>query len=179
GLQLLTIGQHDEEKPIFTMLDEQNIILTVHFVGTSFNCDHLMMQENLNRGRKISLNNFNCSYDNEINILSVSTLLPQHLITMQFDLIGPYFVGGLRLCLSDTSRTIDDDDKYTLQELDFCQFFYATNETLSTNPTINIKMTKVVNRTVGYTTDIDTIFSGIWIPTLTINSFADTLLFNE
>ncbi|CAF1311465.1 unnamed protein product [Adineta steineri] len=179
GLQLLTIGQHDEEKPIFTMLDEQNIILTVHFVGTSFNCDHLVMQENLNRGKKISLNNFNCSYDNEINILSVSTLLPQHLITMQFDLIGPYFVGGLRICLSDTSRTIDDDDKYTLQELDFCQFFYADNETLSTNPTINIKMTKVVNRTVGYTTDIDTIFSGIWIPTLTINSFADTLLFNE
>jgi hypothetical protein len=177
-LQLLSILKHEDEKPIFTMLDEQNITLTVDFVGTSFLCDNVMVQENLDRGQRIPLYNFNCSYDKNISILSVSTLLTQHLITLQFELIGPYFIGGLRICLSGPSA-VEDDQKYILQELQFCQFIYTDNQTLTINPTIGIKMTKIINRTMSYTTNDDMTFGGIWIPTLTIDTLTDMLLFGE
>ena len=177
-LQLLSIGQHEDEKPIFTMLDKQNITLTVHFVSTSFVCANVTMQENLDRGQRIPSDKFNCSYDTKLSILSVSTLLPQHRITMQFQLTGPYFVGGLRICLSGSSIT-EDNTKYTLKELQFCQFFYESNETLTINPSIGIKMIKVVNRTIGYTIDDNMTFHGLWIPTLTMNTFSDVLLFDE
>ncbi|CAF3979299.1 unnamed protein product [Adineta steineri] len=175
-LQLLSIGQHEEEKPIFTMLDEQNITLTVHFVSTSFLCSNVTMQENLDRDQRIPFDKFNCSYDTKLSILSISTILPQHRITMQFQLTGPYFVGGLRICLSGSS-TAEDSIKYTLKELQFCQFFYEPNETLTINPSIGIKMTKVVNRTIGYAVDDNMTLSGLWIPTLTMNTLSDVLLF--
>ncbi len=174
ALQLLSMLQHDEEKLIFTMLDEQNITLTIHFVSTGFLCPSLMMQQNLDRGQQVPSDKFNCSFDEETSILSVSTLLPQDLVTLQFDLIGPYFIGGLRICLSGPS-SVQDNDKYTLQELRFCQFFYTDNETLTINPTIDVKMTKVINRTVGYSVNDDMTFSGIWIPTLIVGTLSDVL----
>lgn len=177
-LQLLSIPQHGEEQRIFTMLDEQKITLTAHFVSTAFLCDHVTMKEILDREQQVPSNNFNCSYDKEISILSVSTQLPQHLITMQFDLVGPYFIGGLRICFSGLPN-IEDDGKYTLQELHFCQLLYTDNETLTINPTINVKMTKVINRTVGYTVNDAMSFGGIWIPTLTVSTLSDVLLFGE
>jgi hypothetical protein len=177
-LQLLSTIQHGEEKHIFTMLDEQNVTLTVHFVSTGFLCGSVTMQQNLDRGQRVLSNNFNCSYDKEISILSVSTILPQHLITIQFDLTGPYFIGGLRVCLSGPSN-VEDDGKHTLQELHFCQFFYTDNETLTINPTISVKMTKVVNQTLGYAVSDDITFRGIWVPTLTETTLSDVLLFVE
>ncbi len=178
GLQLLSIGQHDEEQRIFTMLDEQNITLIIHFVSTGFLCNSVTMQENLDRGQRVLSNHFNCSFDNETSILSVSTLLLQHRTTLQFNLTGPCFIGGLRICLSGPS-SVEDNDKYTLKELRFCQFYYIENETLTINPTIGIEMTKVVNRTVGYTASDDITLSGIWIPTLTTSTLSDVLFFDE
>lgn len=178
GLQLLSIIQHKMEKPIFKMLDEQNITLTVQFISTGFLCHHVTMKQNLHRKHEIVSNHFNCSYDTKTSILSISTLLPQHIVNMQFDLIGPYFIGGLRICLEGPSNA-EDNDKYTLQELHFCQFFYTDNETLTINPTIDIKMTKVINRTIGYTVSDDMTFSGIWIPTLTVKTLSDILLFDK
>jgi hypothetical protein len=178
GLQLLSIAQHDEEQRIFTMLDEQNITLTLYFLGTGFPCENITMQQNSNRGQRVPSHNFNCSYAKETSILSVSTSLHQHLITKQFNLTGPYFIGGLRICLSGPSR-VEDDDKYTLRELRFCQLYYTDNATLTINPTISIKMTKVVNRTVGYSVSDDVTFSGIWIPTVTADVLSDVLFFYE
>jgi hypothetical protein len=178
SLQLLSIAQHDEEQRIFTMLDEQNITLTVDFVSTGFLCNNVAMQRNLDRGQRVLSNHFNCSFDKETSILSVSTLLSQHMTTLQFNLTGPYFIGGLRICLSGPS-SIEDNGKYTLKELRFCQFYYIENETLTINPTIGVKMTKVVNRTIGYAVSDDITLSGIWIPTLTVNTLSDVLLLDE
>ncbi|CAF4246350.1 unnamed protein product [Adineta steineri] len=38
-------------------------------------------------------------------------------------------------------------------------------------------MTKVVNRTIGYAVDDNMTLSGLWIPTLTMNTLSDVLLF--
>ncbi|UJR19521.1 hypothetical protein I4U23_022651 [Adineta vaga] len=172
GLQLLTIGQHEDEKPIFTMLDKQNLILRIDFIGTAFRCHHLIIEED------VRLNNFNCSYNENKTILSVSTLLSQHFITRQYDLIGPYFIGAIRICLSDLSRN-ENNQIYQLQKLDFCQLFSENNETLTMNGNMKIKLTKQVNRTIGYRDMDETIFSGIWIPTLTMERFSDKIVFEK
>jgi hypothetical protein len=178
GLQLLSILRRKDEEPIFKMLDEQNIILSVHFVSTGFSCQNITMQHNLEGEQRVMSNNFNCSYDDETTILSISTLLPEHMITLQFDLIGPYFIGGLYMCLSGSSD-VKNDRKYTLKELRFCHLFYTQNETLTINPTIGIKLTKVINRTVGYSINDGMIFSGLWVPTVTPNTLSDRLLFRR
>ncbi|UJR34473.1 hypothetical protein I4U23_021880 [Adineta vaga] len=83
----------------FIMLDEQPITLNVEFVSTGFFCDNITMQQNMDRDRHKSFTEFNCSFDDDYFILSLSTHLPQHRINLQFNLIGLYFIGGLRICL--------------------------------------------------------------------------------
>lgn len=45
-LQLLTILKSDQEKPIFTVLDEQNFTLTLNFIQTGYTCDNIAAQVN-------------------------------------------------------------------------------------------------------------------------------------
>ncbi|CAF1480048.1 unnamed protein product, partial [Rotaria sp. Silwood1] len=130
ALQLLSIHKHDEEEPIFQLLDEQQIVLTTQFVSTEFQCEHVTMQRNMDKGQQTLSSDFNCTTDNESNIVSVSTLLPQHLIVVQFSLTGSSFVGGLRICFNGPS-TSQSNGKYTIQMLNFCRFFFTTNETLT------------------------------------------------
>ena len=96
---------------------------------------------------------------------------------MKFDLIGPFFIGGIRLCLSAPSSSIQND-KYIAKEMNFCQFLFVPNQTITTDPTINIKIIKIINRTASMTVDDDdAIYSGLWLPTLTSTSLTDELLY--
>ncbi|CAM4809537.1 unnamed protein product [Rotaria magnacalcarata] len=177
-LQLLSIHKHDEEEPIFQLLDEQQIVLTTQFVSTEFQCEHVTMQRNMDKGQQTLSSDFNCTTDNESNIVSVSTLLPQHLIVVQFSLTGLSFVGGLRICFNGPS-TSQSNGKYTIQMLNFCQFFFTINETLTVNLIVSVKMTKIVNRTAPLSKTNDVILTGRWLPTLTVNTLADALLFEQ
>ena len=100
SLKLLAIRQNEEEKPMFDLLDGQNITLTLEFISTGFQCDAVKLQRNLGRDQMLQMNYRDCLYENATDTLIVSSLLPQHLITVQFSLTGPFFVGGLRVCLS-------------------------------------------------------------------------------
>lgn len=172
ALKLLSTRKNREEKPIFDMLDGQNITLTVEFISTGFQCPSVSMQQNLARGQNQKMDNDSCSYEDENDVLIVSTVLPQHLITVQVNLLGPFFVGGLRVCLSGP-ETVADDGKYTVKSLDFCHFVYTPDQLLSVDPVTHIEMTKVINRTVA--ADVNTggtrdAFSGIWLPTWTTDN---------
>ena len=178
ALKLLSIVQHEDEKVMLKKLDEQNITITIQFLGTGFVCDNIMMQQNFDRDYRVSSNDFNCSIDEKTSILSVSTSLPQHLIAMQYDLTGPYFIGALRVCLSGMP-SFPDDSQFNLRELSMCQLFYTTNETLTLRPTIDIHMTKAINRTLGYHVTDETKYSGVWIPRLIMATVSDVLLFKK
>ncbi|CAF3424343.1 unnamed protein product, partial [Rotaria sp. Silwood2] len=178
SLQLLSIHKHEQEQSIFDMLDQQHITLTIHFIGTAFSCKNVSMQQNMDRGQSISSTSFNCSFDNENFILSVSTLLPQHRISVEFNLKGPYFVGGFRLCLSGPSKT-QNEKKYIVEELDFCQMFSPLNETLTVNALVNIKMTKTINRTMGMSINDDSMYGGLWLPKLSVTTLSDALVYEE
>ncbi|CAF1084046.1 unnamed protein product [Adineta steineri] len=175
SLQLLSTHTY-KEKTIFTLLDEQNITLTAEFISTGFGCDDLAIQLKRAHGLSITLKIFNCSTNN--SIIYVSFILPQHVITMYFDILGPYFVGALRICFSAPSVIIDNGT-YTAQQLDYCQSFFTPNKTLTSNPVINVKMTKVINRTASMTLLDEVTYTGLWLPTLAMNTLTDDLLFSE
>ncbi|CAF3407574.1 unnamed protein product, partial [Rotaria sp. Silwood2] len=107
-----------------------------------------------------------------------STLLPQHRISVEFNLKGPYFVGGFRLCLSGPSKT-QNEKKYIVEELDFCQMFSPLNETLTVNALVNIKMTKTINRTMGMSINDDSMYGGLWLPKLSVTTLSDALVYEE
>ncbi|CAF4662256.1 unnamed protein product, partial [Rotaria sp. Silwood2] len=157
---------------------QQHITLTIHFIGTAFSCTNVSMQQNMDRGQSISSTSFNCSFDNENFILSVSTLLPQHRISVEFNLKGPYFVGGFRLCLSGPSKA-QNEKKYVVEELDFCEMFSPLNETLTVNALVNIKMTKTINRTMGMSINDDSMYGGLWLPKLSVTTLSDALVYVE
>ena len=168
SLQLLSTRKHPQEKPIFDLLDEQNITLTVEFISTGFQCPSVSLQQNFARGQVQEIQGYNCSYDKADDILTVSSLLPQHLITVQVILEGPFVVGGLRVCLSGPKTAIDKR-RYTVQSLDFCHFVYTPDQVLSVDSVANIEMTKIINRTAANSVNAESheTFSGIWLPTWT------------
>ena len=109
-----------------------------------------------------------CSYDEDDDILTVSSVLLQHLVTIEVNLEGPFVVGGLRVCLSG-SETTAAHGRYTVQSLDYCHFVYTPDEVLSVNTVTNIEMTKIINRTAANSVNAERgeTFSGIWLPTWT------------
>jgi len=175
SLQLLSTRK-STEKVIFDLLDKQIITMTVELVSTAFSCDDLSIQQNRGHGLSIQSTNFNCSPNN--SILNISTILPQHVVTMQLSLTGPHFIGGLRICFSAPS-IITDNEKFKAQQMNYCQFFYTPNETLTSNPAINVKMTRVVNRTASMTLMDEVTYTGLWLPTLAMNTLTDDLLFSQ
>ena len=166
SLKLLAIRQNEEEKPIFDLLDGQNITLTLEFISTGFQCGDVALRRNLARDQIRKMNYRDCSYENATDTLVVSSLLPQHLITVQSSLLGPFFVGGLRVCLSGPETAIANG-KYTVQALNFCHFVYTPDQVLSIDSTAQIEMIKVINRTApsSLNSDVGDRFSGIWLPT--------------
>jgi hypothetical protein len=175
SLQLLSTRKL-KEQAMFALLDEQEIILTIHLVSTGFSCRNLSIQQNRRHGLSIPTTSFQC-YENN-SILNISVVLPQKIGTTQFDLVGPHFVGALRLCFTSPS-IIFDNGIYTAQKMDFCQLFFTPNETLTSSPTINVKMTKAVNRTASMTLSDMVTYTGLWLPTLTMNTLHDHLLFSQ
>lgn len=175
-LQLLSIARHEEQ--IFKMLDEQKITLSVNFLSTGFNCDHVTMKAHTDRKQEILLDDFNRLCNQETGILIVSISLSKKMNTLQLNLMGPHFIGAIRICLQGHGHR-ENNDKYTLKDLHFCQLFYTENETITTNPMIDMKMTKIINRTLGYSTSDDITYSGLWAPTLTIGTLSDQYIFDE
>ncbi|UJR34417.1 hypothetical protein I4U23_021824 [Adineta vaga] len=182
-LQLLIIRKHDQEKPIFDMLDDQNITLTAEFISTDFQCSNVSVQQNLDRDQILMVpeHSINCSYVRKnAGILSVSTVLPQHIVTMQFNLVGPFFVGGLRLCFSGPMM-MAEKGKYAVRELKFCRFLYTPDQVLSVDLTVYTEMTKTINHTsTALSNHKGDLYSGLWLPTLTIkNALWDSHIYNN
>ncbi|CAF3906839.1 unnamed protein product [Rotaria sp. Silwood1] len=175
SLQLLTTLKHEDDKPIFALLDKQNITLIVDFISTGYICDDVILQQSLDRGLHTPSTDFNCS--NATGILTIFKLLPEHIITLQLTLNGPHFVGGLRLCFSAPSAT-NADAHSKVQQMDTCQFFFISNRTLTKNPTVNVKMTKVINQTAGLTIQNHTTYTGLLLPSFMTDTFTDELLFS-
>ncbi|CAF1035349.1 unnamed protein product [Adineta ricciae] len=178
-LQLLSIHRHPDEQILFDMLDdEQTITLILHFLATGFTCSHLTVQYNTNENENVFSNDYICSYNRTNGIITVSLHVLPSLLTLQFHLQGPYFIGGLRICFSGSSVT-KDNRKYVVENLDICQFYHTPNETLTANPTLNVEMIKTINRTEVFSNSGEIMFNGRWLPMMTMRMLSDSILYRQ
>ncbi|CAF1355493.1 unnamed protein product [Didymodactylos carnosus] len=174
GLQLLSLPKSDEQQPIFNMLDQQEFTMSVDFVNTLYRYTDTTVQQNI--GSNIVLLNISNYRIQDNATLHASVVLPFHQMNVQFNLTGPYSVGGVRICLSGPSAS---NDSYTVQQLNFCQFFYTANQTLAHSSSIDLQLTKVINETDGLSASDKTLYSGLWVPTFTVNTISDQLLYSQ
>ncbi|CAF1142632.1 unnamed protein product [Didymodactylos carnosus] len=175
GLQLLSIPRSDEQEPIFDMLDKQEFTMSVDFVNTLYKYMNVTVQQNIGSSFvKLNISNYLVQNDNAT--FRVSVVLPFHQINVQFNLTGPYSIGGVRICLSGPS---DGSDSYIIQQLNFCKFFYTPNQTLAYSSSIDLQLTKVINETEGLSDSDKTLYSGLWVPTFIINTLSDQLLYSQ
>ncbi len=139
NLQALAVPISDEEQPIFTLLNDQNFTFQIDFVNTNFSCMKLSIYE-VTDSSTIYLNLSSCSNTN--GTLSAKLFLPQHAITLEVVLNDIQLVGGVRIGLSGPGQ---EDDSYSLQELNFIQAFYSpSSQTLGQTATIGMAITKVL-----------------------------------
>ncbi|CAF1105134.1 unnamed protein product [Rotaria sordida] len=175
ALQLLAIIKSNEETPIFDMLDMQEFTITVNFVQTGYTCNDVTAQENIGT-YSVALPRTNCTVQSDNTTLTVVYRVPYHKMTIQINLTGSYYIGGIFICLTGP-RTTTNDSSYIVQNLDYCQLFNTSDQTLGHTTEINFALTKMINRTESLDYSGSTNYSGIWIPTSTHGSLNDRLVY--
>ncbi len=138
SLQALAVPISDEEQPIFDLLNDQNFTLQLNFINTIASCMKLSISE-VTATSTTSLKPSSCS--NQNGTLSITVFLPQHDITIEVVIDDIQLVGGVQVGLSGPGQ---ENDSYTLQELNFLETFYSqTAGTLGQDVTIDMALTKV------------------------------------
>jgi hypothetical protein len=90
--------------------------------------------------------------------------------------LGLYYIGGVLICLTGPSST-SNDSLYVVQEFNYCELFYTSDQTLGQATEINFALTKVINETESLDYSGSTNYSGIWIPTSSHGSLNDRLAY--
>ncbi|CAF2751609.1 unnamed protein product [Rotaria sp. Silwood2] len=175
ALQLLATIKSNDETPIFNMLDMQEFTMTVNFLQTGYNCDDVTAQENIGT-YSVLIPRTNCTVQSDNATLTVVYRVPYHQMTIQINLTGSSYIGGVFICLGG-SRSSSNDSTYVVQNLDYCQLFFTSDQTLSQTTEINFALTKVINRTESLDYSDSTNYSGIWIPTSTHGSLSDRVVY--
>ncbi|CAF1522483.1 unnamed protein product [Adineta steineri] len=169
GLQLLTIPKSQEAQPIFDLLDQQTFNLTIELINTGFTCNSVTTQENLRNSKYVPLS-MDCQQSIIDATTSVTIPLPKHDTTVQINMTGPYWIGGIRLCIRGQGRI---STSYTLRELDFCEFYTTSNQAIGRLTSIPITFIRNINMTQGLSESDSTLYSGLWMPTFSTIDLSD------
>ncbi len=161
---------------IFDMLDKQPFTMTIDLINTRADCSNITIQQNRPGVNYLIIPILSCIIQSDNVTSSVTFALSTHRLTLQLNVTGAYFIGGIRLCLHGPSLI---NGTNTLQTLDVCNFFSTTNETLARITTLSIILTKVVNQTKPLRTGDDTLYSGRWAPTIIGNTLSDKLIYEQ
>ncbi|CAF1184311.1 unnamed protein product [Adineta ricciae] len=176
-LHLLALLKAPEEKTIFQLLDQQNWTLVVDFVQTGFTCQDILVQGNI-ESYQIILPVAKCFLQSDNATLTLVIPLTTHLIDVQFNLTGNSYVGASRICVLGPS--MNHSASYSsIQQLSFCEMISNDDQTISQHTSVQLDFTKVINRTESLYDNDPVVFSGIWIPTVTIKSFNDRIAYEQ
>jgi hypothetical protein len=163
SLQSLSIPRSEEEEPIFAMLDEQQFTLVIDFINTKYECNNVYVTQTTHENPK-SLT-FGCSYNR--SVLTTSIVLNSHTVTLNYDFDLVLSIGGLRVSLygqENKLSSVSPHAQYLVRELNFSQPFLVNNQTLASDPSIELSLTRVVNITDPLTTTEPYLYSALWIP---------------
>lgn len=76
-------------------------------------------------------------------------------------------------------RHESNDSSYVVQMIEYCQLFFTVDQTLGQTTTIDLTLTKVINRTESLDYSGRVNYSGIWIPTSTHGSLNDHIVYQQ
>lgn len=174
GFRLLSLPITEDEIPIFNLLNEQPLTLSIDLLNTLVKCLDITITFK-SGSNEIPFYNYICNQTN-LAIVSITFPLPTHLITVDFNFSTSSSIGGLRACLSGPEHI--ESSSYVVRSLHICEFFGQTNETLGRKPHINLVLTKVINKTEPLVVGDRILFSGIFVPTVTTEGISDEFLYN-
>ena len=194
SLQLLALLRADEEQLIFDLLEDQNWTMTVDFIQTGFQCPEISVQ-GIIESYRLTLPGSRCFQQRDSSTQTWIVPLPLHTIDVQFNLsgsssslslrwsrclrfLGNAYVGALRVCLNG-SAILANGSSSSVKELFFCQLISSRDQTMSQTTNVHVDLTKSINRTEGLQTSASVSYSGIWIPTLTVKSVNDRLIYEQ
>ena len=175
GLEVVSLPKSVDAQPIFTLLDEQIFRLTVELINTDFMCDAITAQENLVNNKYILVST-QCTQSLSNATTSITVAFSSHVSTIQINMTGPYYIGGIRICIrgdgSNTSRS-------TLKALDFCQFYYTDEETIDRVTVVSMTFVKNINMTKPMNKGDSNVYSGLWIPAFSSVPSTDETYYKE
>ncbi|CAF3350977.1 unnamed protein product [Rotaria socialis] len=175
ALQLSATIKSNKETPIFDMLDTQKFTMIVNFLQAGYTCNDVTAQENIG-SYSITLPQTNCIIKSDNAALTIIYRVPYHQMTIQLNLAGPYYIGGVLICLTGPSSAINDSS-CLVQNLDYCQLYFTSNQTLGQTTEINFDLTKSINQTESLDYSGATNYSSIWILTSIHGSLNDYLVY--
>ncbi|CAF4676468.1 unnamed protein product, partial [Rotaria magnacalcarata] len=128
GLMSLTVSPNDDEVPMFNLLNAQQFTVHLDLINTLFTCsDNVILMQN--RGPNQFMITSTCVESN--GSLSISAVLPSHVVTLQLSLTGIEIIGGFRFGLTGPAAHQEEDALdgiYTLTDLHFSQAFSVSDE---------------------------------------------------
>ncbi|CAM4843432.1 unnamed protein product [Rotaria magnacalcarata] len=162
GLMSLTVSPNDDQVPMFNLLNAQQLTVHLDLTNTLFTCsDSVTLMQN--RGASQLLIPSTCVESN--GSLSISAVLPSHVVTLQLSLTGIEIIGGFGFGLTGPGAYQEEDTLdgiYTLADLDLNQAFSVSGRILSQQPSFAVQLSKLVNRTYPLDENDATEFSAIW-----------------
>lgn len=169
GLELLSLPKSNDSQPIFDLLDEQKLNLTVELINSGFQCDAISVQENFIGTKHVPLS-IECARNQPDAITVVNIPLPRHQTTVQVNMSGPFWVGAVRFCLRGHGKV---NGSVALQKLDVCQVYFTENEAIGRATSVPIVFIRNINMTQPLHTSESTKYSGLWMPTFGSVSLSD------
>ncbi|CAF4043688.1 unnamed protein product [Rotaria magnacalcarata] len=161
---------------IFDMLDNQSFIMTLDLLSTAADCSSITVQQNRHGVNYLNMPITSCVLQPDNSTRSVSFLLPTHQINLQINISGPFFVGGMRLCLYGIGYM---NGVSRLRTLDMCKTFWTENETLSRFTTLHMVLIKMINLTKPLEVGGEIYYDGRWSPTFAETSLSDKLIYEQ
>ena len=162
---------------IFDLLQAQSFSMSIDVINTAARCDNITVQQNRNNVLPVTLKKQNCSLMNNNVTVSFNFLLPAHQTTIQVDIIGPYFIGALRLCFLAPADYSQGANR--VHQLNACSLFLTPNQTIGSYIAFTVSLVKVVNVTQSPSDDGNDIYDGRWYPKISSDSLSDELVLDQ
>lgn len=178
SLQSLSTALSDNDQEIFNMLDNQQFILKVDFINTRQQCGQVSITQLIHANPKLI--NFDCSYDR--SILTLSTILESHVTSLTYSFDLAQCIGGFRISLFGVEKSKKDEFGkyvYTVKQLNFSEPFLVNDHTLAYDPSIELRLTRIINKTQPLDNSHYYDYSAMWAPTSISNPAKLFLTFDE
>ncbi len=170
NLQSLSTPRVDDEQVIFDLLDEQQFRLTIDFINTQQDCDDVQITQTVHAYTQV-ITAFNCSYNR--SILTLSTILDSHTISLQYNFDSASSIGGFRVSLYGKqleATNASSKSNYLVRELNFIQPFFLFNGTLAYDPNIEFQLTRIINETDPLDNSGTYYYTALWSPVSTAST---------